>query len=524
MQISAPERPPQKIPGRPRIAFLAAYLDDEYEWTIWRGVRAAVEARGGSALCIAGAGIDDPSPERRARSGLYELVQPGPVDGIVCLASIVGHHSGVRGAEAWLLERGLAAVSIGPGERVPSVMIDDGSGVHQLMHHLIAHHGHRRLVFVTGTPTNADAKQRLAAYQSALAEHQIPFDPRLVLTGDFTPESGARAINELFDRRQVRAGDFDAVVASNDYMAFGVIDELTRRRIVVPEQVAVVGFDDIAPARSHRPSLTTVRQPLEQLGRQGAERLLALLDGQAQAGARTLDTELVLRRSCGCVPTDIPTAIAPELEDLTLPGRAQFGAQLEAALAAELYGAPGTFVRALEPYLRQAAAGHPRYLDHGRRFAEELAVHVRLARDDLVHQRLSRLARVLHERMFGPQAHLSTALAEMLPDFGLDECAVCEFVEHEPGARQRTLKLAFGFDGGTLQPQMATFDARELTPPRFEHLRGRSVCVLPLISGSELLGIAVVPASSRDGAFYETLAELFGTVLKVLELRRLASS
>jgi len=70
---------------------------------------------------------------------------------------------------------------------------------------------------------------------------------------------------------------------------------------------------------------------------------------------------------------------------------------------------------------------------------------------------------------------------------------------------------------------MATFDARELAPLRFEHLNASSVVVLPLRSAAELLGVAVMPATDRDGTFYETLAELFGSVLKVLDLRRRAS-
>jgi hypothetical protein len=297
-----------------------------------------------------------------------------------------------------------------------------------------------------------------------------------------------------------------------------------RRRIAVPEQVAVVGFDDIHPARAHRPSLTTVRQPLEELGRQGAQRLLDLLDGQAAEGSLTLDTELVLRRSCGCIPTEVPGPHdeSSEVEEMTLPGRNQLASNLELALVAELHGSPGAFMRALEPHLRQAAGGSAQRLEEGRRFADELATRVRLAREDLVHERLNRLARVLHTRMFGPQALLSTALAELLPDFGLDECVVSELVEGKLGAPNAQLKLAFGFDAQTLQPQMVTFDAQKLVPPRFEHLRSRSVLVLPLTSNGQTLGIAVLPATGRDGVFYETLAELFGTVLKVLELRRKA--
>ena len=117
---------------------------------------------------------------------------------------------------------------------------------------------------------------------------------------------------------------------------------------------------------------------------------------------------------------------------------------------------------------------------------------------------------------------IETTLAEILPTFGLHECAVSELVPRKPGETKDSLKLAFGFDAKHLQPQMATYDAGQLIPPAFAHLRESSCLVLPLTSGAETLGVTVAPASDRDGAFYEALRELFSTVLRVLDLRRRA--
>jgi hypothetical protein len=190
-------------------------------------------------------------------------------------------------------------------------------------------------------------------------------------------------------------------------------------------------------------------------------------------------------------------------------------------LAAELHGAPGTFVDAVEPLLRQVAAGGGADLHQSRRFVDEFSSRVRLARQDLIYERLTRMARVLHTKMFGPQAHVSMALAQHLPLFGIDECAVSELVAEVPGGGPlKSLKLAFGFDAGSLQPQMVTFDGRLLVPDHFASLRARSVFVMPLTCGPQALGIAVVPAIVNDGSFYETLAELFATILKVFEVRR----
>jgi DNA-binding LacI/PurR family transcriptional regulator len=516
----APSRSTSEARRGPRVAFLAAYMNNAYEWDIWRGVRKAVEEHGGTVVCFAGSGLTDPDPEHRARSTLFELVHPSNVDAVLCLTSVISTHAGIGGTEDWALARGLPVCSIGPAERLPSVSIDDGAGIGQLMSHLIEHHGHRRIAFIKGAELNQEAQHRLVAYERALAAHGLALDPKLVLSGDFTTESGSRAIRELFDRRQVPLGAIDAVVACNDYMAFGAVDEFVRRRISVPDQVAVVGFDDIAPARVHSPPLTTVRQPLEELGRAGALRLLELLEGKPVTGAATLGTELVLRRSCGCVPTS--RFVLPEAaEETTVAAESSARAILRSALQAELHGEPGAFAFALEPILRDVAATGSTEFDEGRRFADDFCTRMRLVGSDVVYERLTRLARVLHTKMFGPQAHLSMALAEHLPSFEIDECAVSELLpEFATNGPLTTLKLAFGFDRTTLQPQMVTFDGHELAPPNFQGLKRRSVFVMPLTCGPQPLGIAVVPAGRLDGGFYETLAELFATVLKVLEVRR----
>src|SRR5690348_11839778 len=114
--MSPPRSSPSIPPGArgPRIGFLAAYMNNAYEWDIWRGARRAVEARGGTVVCFAGAGIGDREPEHFARSRLFELVHPSNVDALLCLTSVIGQHAGIDGTERWIHERGMPACSIGP--------------------------------------------------------------------------------------------------------------------------------------------------------------------------------------------------------------------------------------------------------------------------------------------------------------------------------------------------------------------------------------------------------------------------
>jgi DNA-binding LacI/PurR family transcriptional regulator len=116
---------------------------------------------------------------------------------------------------------------------------------------------------------------------------------RLVETGDFSEESGQRAMTALLDR----APDLDAVFAASDLMALGAMRVLKETGRKVPDQVAVVGFDDSVLARHAEPQLTTVRQPVEEMGRQMTRLLLAKLAGEAVGVSVILETELVVRAS-----------------------------------------------------------------------------------------------------------------------------------------------------------------------------------------------------------------------------------
>jgi hypothetical protein len=213
------------------------------------------------------------------------------------------------------------------------------------------------------------------------------------------------------------------------------------------------------------------------------------------------------------VPTDIPPPPDGAI------GLDRASADMLKGLMAEIDGQRGAFAGTLDPLLRRLASGNARKLEQNRRLADDLATRLRLSGDDLVHDRLHRLARSLELRMFGPQALLSQTLAVGLAELGLDACVVSELTP-TPGQ----LKLAFGFDRHTSQPQMLAFESSALVPEPLQAVLSGSSVVLPLKYGEEPLGIAVLPFSERDGLFYETLGEVLSIVLKSLEVRRRAEA
>ncbi|MDR7544813.1 MAG: LacI family DNA-binding transcriptional regulator [Armatimonadota bacterium] len=178
---------------------------------------------------------------------------------------------------------------------IDAVLVDNRRGAREATEHLLRL-GHRRIAFIGGPPTLPVANERLAGYQDALASAGIVADPAVICDGGFRAEGGGAAVRELLERRT----RFTAIVAANDLMAIGGMEELRRCGRRVPQDVAVVGFDDITFASLVEPRLTTVAQPKYRMGCLAMERLLELLGGGDRRPRRlVLEPRLVVRDSCG---------------------------------------------------------------------------------------------------------------------------------------------------------------------------------------------------------------------------------
>jgi len=155
--------------------------------------------------------------------------------------------------------------------------------------------GHQRIGFITGWMDLGCALDRLDGYRSALRTNHIPDAPELIYEGTFFQPDGFTGASILLDLPNPPT----AIFASNDVMAMGVMDAIRHRGLRVPDDVSVIGFDDIPQASLIRPALTTVRQPLEKMGRVATQMLLELLNkSQKKIGRIELPTELIIRDSC----------------------------------------------------------------------------------------------------------------------------------------------------------------------------------------------------------------------------------
>ncbi len=260
-----------------------------YSDEIIRGAERAARAHGHSVLLVA-------THAEGSRDRLISLV--GKMDALVILAG------SVPTADIRLLSR-LVPVALLAAERrvgaVDQVRADNAAGMRAVVDHLISGHGFGDLAFIGGPEASPDAKARFRGYQAARLGAGLAPAPRPDVTEDFTERGGRQALRRLLSRR---AHPPRAIVASNDQMAVGAIGALTAKGLRVPDDVAVTGFDDIQLARLLTPGLTTVHQPMRQLGQECVHALLARIGNpDAEPANVLLPTHLVVRTSCGCPPS-----------------------------------------------------------------------------------------------------------------------------------------------------------------------------------------------------------------------------
>ena len=176
---------------------------------------------------------------------------------------------------------------------ISSVHVDNVAAARAAVNHLLTL-GHRRIAFVSGPEDSPISSDRRAGYELALREGGVPVDETLIAPGDFSMDSGLRAIGYF----RARGGKFSAVFCSNDEMAIGAMRALAEQGLAVPGDVSVVGFDDIRFARFASPPLTTIAQPKNELGREAMRMLIELLDDPATPVLkRVLSADLVVRGS-----------------------------------------------------------------------------------------------------------------------------------------------------------------------------------------------------------------------------------
>jgi LacI family transcriptional regulator len=227
------------------------------------GVDDALQGTGYAPLIVSGHWHADEEAER------IELLIARRVDGLVILSGKL------KDEQILKLSQRVPIVAFGRdlrGPRTWGFCLDNYRGACDAVEHLVAH-GHRDIAFIAGPSDQQDALARLAGYRDTLAKHGIRQQRKLILAGDFSESGGLQAVERLLASGQ----HFSAIFAANDLTAYGARLALYRRGISVPDEVSVVGFDDLHSSMYTTPPLTTVRQPLFDVGQRLGRAILRMI-------------------------------------------------------------------------------------------------------------------------------------------------------------------------------------------------------------------------------------------------------
>jgi DNA-binding LacI/PurR family transcriptional regulator len=296
--------------GRTRtLGVVVTSIADPFVAAVVQGIEDAAHGTGYSVI------LSSSNAEPRREIEAVELLRAKRVDLVIVLSSRLGalylEHLERIGAPVVLIN----SHSEDRGPYTFSVTVDNRHGGYLATRHLLVL-GHRRIAYISGQAHHSDDRERLAGYRHALEEGGAEADPRLVILGDGDTSGGQRALPELW----AHSPRPSAVFCYNDRTAIGLIHAARQAGMRLPDDLAIVGFDDIPFASFIEPALTTIAQPMRALGQRAVEMGLALLDERGQEQAPPADNvvlrgQLIVRASCGASPSQRACAAERRLRE-----------------------------------------------------------------------------------------------------------------------------------------------------------------------------------------------------------------
>ena len=241
--------------------------------------------------------ISSSHSQRNTIETVMEFMNGGRIDGVILMAPEIVDENFLR-----LIKRSNRPLVV---LNAPSSItdcyclnIDNYQGAVAAVTHLLGH-DYQKIAMITGPSGNSDAEERFCGYRDVLEKSNVPYREELVVNGDFTLESGYYGFLRLISQPEKP----DSVFAANDMMALGVYQAALASQMRIPDDIAVVGFDDIFLSRLLTPRLTTVHAPVPEMGKKAVQALLGIISGEIASekpDRELLSTGLVIGGSCGC--------------------------------------------------------------------------------------------------------------------------------------------------------------------------------------------------------------------------------
>lgn len=292
--------PERRSEGAWRIGVLTNGLNNPYAISVLGGITDAAQGAGCDLV------VHLPHDIGADPVGLIMELTRQDIDGLIYLYGTKVEN------EAYLVqlaERGFPCVLVNQTPASPQILhvaTTDYQGGFDATKYLVQL-GHHRIALIAGPATQESAVERLHGYRDALAQAGLPVEESLIVSGDFSGASGERAMMEILEMAERPT----AIFASNDIMAFGALRVCKRAGISVPDEISLVGFDDTAEAHHASPPLTTIKQPLYEIGMTAVRLATNFLRGDRSVNSIILKTSLILRSSClSCLSSPVSQAPA----------------------------------------------------------------------------------------------------------------------------------------------------------------------------------------------------------------------
>ncbi|MEJ5284549.1 MAG: substrate-binding domain-containing protein [Brevinematia bacterium] len=282
-----------------RLAFgvIFDWIGSPYHTGIISGISNFTIAKDIDTYCFITGRINSPNDWEKKKNLLFYFPKKEKIDGLIITCPSVSNIVDEKELiDFFKIYKDIPIVTLGMSVNdFPSVEIDNENGFKKLLLHLFDLHKVKKIAFIEGPEGNPEARIRKEVFLKMAKEHNIDFKNILFVEGDFSILSGRNATKKIFDEE----GYFpEVIISSNDQMALGVLEELEYRKIKVPEQILVTGFDNVD--LSLEKGLTTVHQPIGELGYKSAELLFNTINGNIKEKRIVLPTHPIFRTSCGC--------------------------------------------------------------------------------------------------------------------------------------------------------------------------------------------------------------------------------
>jgi DNA-binding LacI/PurR family transcriptional regulator/signal transduction histidine kinase len=493
----------------PVFGFLAARFDEAYQYAAWRGAVEEAERLGAALVFFGGQRIGSPIGYEALDNIAFNLAERSRLAGLIVMSNVIGTYTSNEELLVFLGRFGRSpVVSIGiEFPRLLSVCVEASGGMRSIAEHLVRSHGRRRFLFLAGPRGHPESEAREEEFLRSVSSLAPEEGVVRVVHGVFQEEDAYVKVSRFLDS----GAAVDAIVAANDLMAVGAIRALTERGVDVPRDVSVTGFDDTEDSRFTVPPLTTVRQPMPEMGRLAVRLVASRLGLCAQEPRISMPSvAFVVRESCGC-----PCVPEPDFPPSPDEARAEDGLRgadplvsLSEDVNREIRAGrnPAALRRRLfEPEIRESALlviaeGESRFMATQRRSSEQREAILRDIEASLVSS--FGIEDILREVARGASA------------LGISGCWLSLFESRSVPHEWSKLFLAADAEAvRILTPHGLRFRTSELVPGGLPGRWGAYVCE-PLRFGDDRLGFLICTADSKDRRLYEAFRDQVSSALE----------